>query len=85
MELDPSNPHTIWSGVLSFAGVVLAFTTNRLYKDVDGKADKEATKQRFEAQEKAISDLFDRQDEQHKANTERLDRIYSAIASRNGP
>lgn len=85
MDIDPTSPHTLWSGALTLAGTVVAFATKRLYKEVDEKADSKVVEQRFAQQADAIKLLITRQDEQHKANTERLDRIYSAIATRNGP
>lgn len=108
MEIDPTNPHTIWNSVLSACAALLSFITYRLYKDVDEKALKtevnqqfDAVDQRFDSHEQrfaqqgtAIATLLDRQDkqnqvmlarqdDQHKQNTERMDKLLSAISTRN--
>lgn len=108
MELDPTNPQTIWNSVLSACAGLLSFITYRLYKDVDDKAVRTEVKQQFDAvdqrfdsheqrlnaQGAAMATLLDRQDkqnqamllrqdEQHKQNTDRMDKLLSAISTRN--
>lgn len=71
---------------------LLSFFLHRFSQSVDEKADEktvnirfDAHAQRLTAQGDALKTLFERQDKYHSENTERLDKIYSAIATRNGP
>jgi hypothetical protein len=67
--------HTAWTGIITVAGGIVAFFTKRLFDQVDAKADKcdvEDLKQ-------DIKDFITRQDGQHQANTERLDRIIMEL------
>lgn len=69
--------HTIWTGVITVAGGIVAFFTKRLIDEVDKKADQCDVDELKED----MKTLFARQDEQHKSNTERLDRIIMAMNS----
>lgn len=55
----------------------MAFFTKRLIDEVDKKADQSDVDELKED----LKILFARQDEQHKSNTERLDRIIMAMNS----
>lgn len=72
--------HTIWTGLITVAGAIVAFFTKRLVDQVDAKADKcdlDDLNTRFEK-------LLERQDNQHRDNTQRLDRIILALGPHNG-
>lgn len=70
--------HTIWTAVITIAGAVVAFFTKRLVDQVDAKADKCDV---VELQEDFRA-LLNRQDQQHRDNTERLDKIIWELGRR---
>lgn len=89
MEIDPSASatHTLWSSALTAAAAIIAFFMHRLVGDVDGKADKDivearfsAHTQRLDAQGSALQTLLERQDDQHRQNTDRLDKILLEVS-----
>jgi hypothetical protein len=77
---DPQNGlqaiHTIWTGVITVAGGIVAFFTKRLIDTVDQKADKSEV----DELKASIRDMLDRQDSQHASNTSRLDHILLTLS-----
>jgi hypothetical protein len=76
---DPQNGfqaiHIAWNALITVAGAIVAFFTKRLIDEVDKKADQcdvDELKEDFKT-------LMVRQDEQHRSNTERLDRIIMEL------
>jgi len=74
--------HTTWTAVITVAGAIVAFFTKRLVDQVDGKADKCDVEELREMHR----DLLLRQDQQHRDNTQRLDKIIMELGGngRNG-
>jgi hypothetical protein len=70
--------HTLWTAAITVGGGIVAFFTKRLVDDVDQKAD------RYEVDElkKDIKAFLERQDDQHRANTTRLDQILLTLSER---
>lgn len=70
--------HTLWTAVITVAGGVVAFFTKRLIDEVDQKADRSELMDLKEA----LKSFLDRQDRQHVANTDRLDKILFTLSDR---
>jgi hypothetical protein len=71
--------HTAWTAIITVAGGVVAFFTKRLVDQVDAKADKcdlDDLNTRFER-------ALERQADQHRDNTVRLDKIILELGRRN--
>lgn len=71
--------HTLWTGIITVAGAIVAFFTKRLVDEVDQKADKaevDTLREEFRAHMAS-------QQQQHTDNTERLDRILVAVLNGN--
>ena len=79
-QSDFQTVHTVWTGLITVAGAIVAFFTKRTFDSIDGKADKcdvEELKQ-------DLKDLLSRNDRQHESNTQRLDKIIMELRGR-GP
>lgn len=80
---DPQTPdfqsfHTLWTAAITIAGAIVAFFTKRLVDEVDQKADQcdvDDLKRDFK-------DFMATQADQHKSNTDRLDRIIMELNRR---
>lgn len=89
MEIDPasSSSQTLWNAALAVIAGLLSFFLHRFSQNVDEKADKDvvdarfaAHTQRLDAQGGALQTLLERQDDQHRQNTDRLDKILLEVS-----
>ena len=72
--------HTLWTGVITVAGAIVAFFTKRTLDQIDSKADKCD----MDELKQDLKDLLSRNDRQHESNTQRLDKIIMELRGR-GP
>jgi hypothetical protein len=70
--------HSLWTGVITVAGGIVAFFTKRLVDQVDQKADREEV----DTLRDDIRDWRQEQERQHRSNTERLDQIILELGRR---
>lgn len=70
--------HTVWTAVITVAGAIVAFFTKRLVDQVDQKADQCDV----DELRRDFRDLLARGDQQHRDNTERLDKIIMELSPR---
>lgn len=84
-ELDDIQIHTVWNVVLSVLGGIVLWSWKRIADKVDEKADRDEMEQKADKSEivQLRMDLQQRwiaQDEMHRENRRRLDRILEGLA-----
>jgi hypothetical protein len=72
--------HTLWTGVITIGGLIVAFFTKRTVDSIDTKADKCDV----EDLKEDLKTFLARSDRQHESNTQRLDKIIMELRGR-GP
>lgn len=78
--------HSVWMAFLTLFGMILAWNGNRFVKELDQKAEvkdldehKENIRHQFDAMQTTINRMLDDQKNQHRDNTDRLDKILHEV------